>query len=277
MLLKTERAVFMIPLAVTAIFQNEASYLKEWIEFHRLIGFEFFYLFDHGSSDEPETVLKPYIDSRVVKLEKWPLEYSNVYEWTEVQCLAYERAIYWAKQKVRWLAVLDVDEFLVPVEKSLLEILKDFEPFGGVAVNWQIFGTSFVKEIDREERLIEKLIYKALPMQVGNRHIKSIVRPERVKGCLSAHTMEYEDGFFQVNTKKIPFEGSLSPTIEIDLLKVHHYTLRDEDYFENVKKKRLKKWWPKEAENWEEKSKSMNAVKDTTMHYFLKGLNQLMR
>jgi hypothetical protein len=31
-------------LAITAIFQNEAPYLKEWIEFHLLMGAEHFYL-----------------------------------------------------------------------------------------------------------------------------------------------------------------------------------------------------------------------------------------
>ena len=38
-------------VSACAIFQNEAPYLKEWIEYHRLIGVEHFYLYNNGSTD----------------------------------------------------------------------------------------------------------------------------------------------------------------------------------------------------------------------------------
>lgn len=257
-------------LALTAIFQNEAPYLKEWIDFHILIGFEYFDLFDHMSSDSPETVLKPYIDKGIVKLTRWPLQYNHVYEWTEIQCLAYERAIHWAKSK--WLAILDVDEFLFPVEGTLLNALKPFEEFGGVCVNWQIYGTSNVPRIDENNLLIETLNWKAPKLQVGNHHIKSIVRPERVKGFDNAHSALYKEGFFQVNTKKERFEGCLSPSIEIDLLRVNHYTLRDEYYLVTKKIPRLEKWWPNERKSiqaWKDQFAPMNLVEDRAIHRFL--------
>lgn len=36
-------------LAICAIFQDEAAYLKEWIEFHKLVGVQHFYLYNHAS------------------------------------------------------------------------------------------------------------------------------------------------------------------------------------------------------------------------------------
>ncbi len=59
-------------LAVAAIFRNEAPYLAEWIEFHRLVGVEKFYLFNNLSADEYLTVLQPYIDDDIVELIEWP-------------------------------------------------------------------------------------------------------------------------------------------------------------------------------------------------------------
>jgi hypothetical protein len=35
-------------LSICAIFRHEAPYLREWIEFHKLIGAERFFLYDNG-------------------------------------------------------------------------------------------------------------------------------------------------------------------------------------------------------------------------------------
>lgn len=255
-------------LALTAIFQNEAPYLKEWIDFHLGQGFQFFYLFDHFSTDSPEKQLRPYIEKGLVKLTKWPISYSNVYEWTEVQCLAYERAVHWACGKVKWLAILDVDEFLFPVQRNLIEILDSFEEFGAVCVNWQIYGTSGVAKIPKNKLLIEVLNFKAPPMQMTNQYVKSIVRPERIKGFDNAHSALFFEGFYQVNTKKERFEGCTSPTIEIDLLRINHYSLRDEHYLSTQKIKRLEKWWPEE-EHRKAKFDAMNLVEDKSIHRFI--------
>src|SRR5271169_6005131 len=91
-------------LALVAIFQDEASYLKEWIEFHRLVGVEHFYLFNNLSSDNYREVLDPYIRQGIVELVDWNFESSNVEEWNQIQCRAYEAAIAMAGKKTKWLA-----------------------------------------------------------------------------------------------------------------------------------------------------------------------------
>jgi hypothetical protein len=255
----------MYQLAVTAIFQNEARFLKEWIDFHLLMGARFFYLFDHFSEDAPEKVLKPYISDGSVKLVSWPILYSNVYEWTELQCLAYERALHWAANKTKWLALLDVDEFLFSPSGDLLGILDEYEAFGGVAVNWQVFGTSNVARIPKGKKMTDLLYLKAIEDQSTNLHVKSIVRPERVKGCDNAHSMTYLPGYFQVNTKKECVEGALSKSVLIDQMRINHYTLRDERYLKEQKLPRLKKWWGQTDEEWAEKHTQLNQVVDLTI------------
>lgn len=248
-------------LILTAIFQNEAPYLKEWIDFHLAQGCEFFYLFDHLSTDHPEKVLEPY--KSLVKLIKWPLTYSDVYEWTEVQCLAYERALHWACGKTKWLAILDVDEFLFAPKAPLIDTLNEFEEFGGICANWQVYGTSNIGKIPKKKKLTETLTLKAKTNHVTNHYVKSIVRPERVKEIDNAHSVIYKEGFFQVNTKKKPFQGPISPTVEIDRLRINHYTLRDEHYLRTQKLPRLQKWWPQmKEEEREEKFALMNVVED---------------
>ena len=58
-------------LSIGAIFKNEANHLQEWIEFHRLMGVEHFYLVDNESEDDFQSVLWPYIRSNVVTLSHW--------------------------------------------------------------------------------------------------------------------------------------------------------------------------------------------------------------
>ena len=47
-------------LAACTIYRDAASYLAEWIEFHRLLGVERFFLYDNGSTDDHREVLAPY-------------------------------------------------------------------------------------------------------------------------------------------------------------------------------------------------------------------------
>lgn len=261
-------------LAIAAIFRDEAPYLKEWVDFHLLMGVERFYLFDNLSTDSPRTVLEPYISNGLVELVCWPFEHKGVTEFNEMQCLAYERAIYAARGKTKWLAIVDTDEFLFPVEGSVLDVLKRFESYGGVAVNWQMYGTSNVAKVPDGKCMIEMLNHKLPTFQGANHHVKSIVRPECVLGCDNSHSMNYAPGFFQVNTAEIPFEGRLSPTIQIDTLRINHYILRDEHFFSTKKIPRLQNWRGGNANQWRAKYAGLNQIEDTAIHRFLPFLKK---
>lgn len=125
---------YRFTLAMAAIFRNEAPYLKEWIDFHLEVGFEHFYLFDNLSTDHFLEVLQPYIDKQIVELFSWPIEHYRMSDWTEIQTLAYERVIHFVFGKVKWLAILDIDEFLFPVYgNNLTDFLVKYEGVAGLA------------------------------------------------------------------------------------------------------------------------------------------------
>lgn len=266
----------MNALSIAAIFRDEAPYLQEWIEFHLEMGVSRFYLFDNLSQDASLQTLQPYIDKNIVELTSWPLAHSNILEWNEVQCLAYERAIGKSLGKTKWLALLDVDEFLFPVQNEPIEkILSDFEAFGGVGVNWQLYGTSSLR-IPKNSLLIESLCQK-LPEKTGaNHHVKSIFRPERALSCDCPHFVHYKPGYFQVNMEQTPFEGLLSPAVSIQRLRINHYILRDESYFHTQKIPRLQSWWGRPASFWEEKYSGMNQVFDPAIVRYAPSVKKRM-
>ena len=59
-------------LSICAIYRNEAPYLREWVEFHRLAGVERFFLYDNRSTDEHREVLAPRIEDGTVVVREWP-------------------------------------------------------------------------------------------------------------------------------------------------------------------------------------------------------------
>ena len=242
-------------IAVYAMFQNEAEWLKEWIEYHKLIGVEHFYLFDNGSTDNYQEVLRPYIKKGLVELHYYPQVGQTQQEFLTIQFHLNMQAIGLAKHKAKWLAIIDIDEFIVPIQtNSLLELLKNYENYGGVYANWLMFGTSHIQKIPEGILMIEALNHCAIaPVPVG----KSIVRPERVSSCTNPHYMRYKAPFFQVNTQHQVFEKVNCP-IAADQLLIFHYYTRDIDHLLNVKLPRRKKWMNLDAASYVQEMEAYN-------------------
>ena len=67
--------IYQYDFGVCAIFQNEARFMKEWIEFYKIIGAQHFYLYNNKSTDNYLDILKPYVEQGEVELFDW--NYSN--------------------------------------------------------------------------------------------------------------------------------------------------------------------------------------------------------
>lgn len=267
-------AFYPYDFAICAIFQNEGPYLKEWIEYHKIVGAKHFYLYNNYSQDNYLTVLKPYISSGTVELVDWIEPDFQSYG----QRMAYMDAIYKARGNAKWLALIDIDEYLVPkTGESIPEFLTQFEKegIGGVAINWQMFGTSYVTTINENQLLTEVLTLKAVEEHSENEHIKSIVRPEYVVEPPGIHNFNYREGYVQVNTDHESFSGPISPYIAIDKMQINHYWAKDEAFFNSVKiPSRLN--WDESIENIENRNSVLNKVHDSAIEPFLPTLRQKM-
>jgi hypothetical protein len=269
-----EAASYPYPLAIAAIFHNDAPYLQEWVEFHRLVGVSHFYLLNHMSSDPYQEILKPYIDAGVVELIDWPYPYERLSEWNQIQLAAYQHVLELAMGKAMWVAFIDTDEFLfAPEKENLLDVLASYKQFGGVGVNWVMFGTSNVTKIPDNQLLIEALYLRYPDQEPENLHIKSIVRPERVLTTAgNPHSFTYHSPYFQVTTSKRRFSGPFSPTFSKNILRINHYCVRDEEYFYQVKVPRWKQW--RVARDPVKILNEGNRVEDRTIGRFIPQLKE---
>jgi len=231
-----------IELAICAIFQDDAAFLPEWIEFHQMQGVEKFYLYNNLSTDDYKRILKPYTDSKLVELIEWQHKQKNIGEWNGIQCAAYKDCIKRCCKSVVWCAFIDTDEFLFcPAGFDLRDVLGDYKDFCGVGVNWVCYGTSGV--YDHGERLLRDVLVMRAPIDYGvNHHIKSIVQTKSVVGCENPHYFLYKQGGYAVTENKERVDGPFTAFVSPYKLRINHYWTRDGKFFSTVKRARAEKW-----------------------------------
>lgn len=282
-----ETKTYKYDLAICAMFRDEAPYLKEWIEFHKLVGVQHFYLFNNLSKDNYLEVLDPYIQAGEVEITDWPLEDDpKGLIWARVHWMAFDEGLKQAQTDgVRWMACIDVDEFFFPVKQDqLLDELKKFEKkgIGGVVVNWQNYGSSYLVTMPPHKLLIEALTYRARQEHKDNFQIKSIVRPEFVRRCNNSHRMFYIKGYGPVNENYVPTRFSRSDKVSINKLRINHYWSRTEDHFYAKKvpwrQNKVKVSEPESLDALEERMYHYNRVIEThsSIHRYVPRLRQRM-
>jgi hypothetical protein len=207
-------------LAVCALYRNEARYLPEWIEFHRAVGVERFFLYDNRSSDAHREVLAPYVQGGSVVIHEWPH--------LPVQMDVYNHCLEAHRGDARWIAFIDLDEFLFsPGRRPLPEVLRDYERYPGVGVNWAMFGTSG-HATSPQGLVIESYLRRGDPTKgfIG-RYVKSVVQPAEATRCLSAHRFEYRHGL-AVDENGYPIHRDATKSVSFERLRINHYYTRSE-------------------------------------------------
>ena len=136
-------------ISICAIFKNEGHNLREWIEYHKLIGIDHIYLYNNFSDDNYLEVITPYIEEGFVTLTDWPYKHS--------QMEAYEDCLSKRRSETFWLAFIDLDEFICPKYKyNIKDWIKDYEGYPAVTMYWQMFGTCGKMKPDYSKLVIEQ-------------------------------------------------------------------------------------------------------------------------
>jgi len=127
-------------LCICAVLNNDSEYLLEWIEHHRLVGVDHFYLYNNGRDDFVRQALKPLIKKDVVTLIPWKQkasfnEIENGFVWAlSTQIPAYENATYLrGTAETKWLICLDLNEYLIPIgTNNVNHILEKYANYSGL-------------------------------------------------------------------------------------------------------------------------------------------------
>ncbi len=262
-----------------AIFKDEARYLDEWLVFHHGVGVDHFYLYNDGSTDEYADVLRPWIRDGLVTLIDWP---------GSDQVSAYTHCLHLSRNKTRWLALIDIDEFLFsPKSLDLKEVLAGYQDVSALFVYWVLFGSSghvarpagpvlesYTRCLDAESALHDDFDHcndasQAHYVTGWSQDGKSIVNPRLVRNYIVHKPSALWAGRVLDENRVEPcLRRQGEPTLSIDTLRINHYWSKSiEDLTGKVAKgcvfNRARP--PRIMEDWLQREKMLNEKEDKTI------------
>jgi hypothetical protein len=190
------------------------------------MGVEAFYLYDNGSTDDWRRALAPELASGVVHVTPWS------HPPGDAQLTAFRHCLEHGRRRVRWLAFIDIDEFLFsPSGRSLTEVLSEFADHPGVVVGWRVYGTNDWTE-PPPGLVTENFLLRAHETHFLTQHGKSIVAPRRTLAYVtSAHAFIHYHRWVPwklmapVDETGEPYGGYGTP---VKRLRINHYYVRSE-------------------------------------------------
>lgn len=211
-------------LSVCAIAKDEGPYFVEWIEWHKAQGVEKFYIYDNESTDGTREILQPYIEQGIVDYTYWP-GYRR-------QLAAYDDCLARHRLSSRWLAFIDLDEFIVPVrDASIPDFLRRFEQFPAVEVNWLIYGSGGARTKE-PGTMMQRFRHHSLPGHLLNRHVKSIVNPRRVFNMIGCHEAARISGHAADSHGNEIRKHFREREPQQDVIRINHYAVRSFQEFQ---------------------------------------------
>lgn len=221
---KDDQGPFKYNLAIVAIMKDEGLYLAEWIEYHKLMGVDVFFIYDNESTDNTPEILEPYIKRGDVIHISWP--------GLRQQFNAYNDALERCRFQTRWLAFIDADEFIVPLKKKTIpDVLKDYQHEVGLSMHWLMYGDNGLKTYD-DRLVIERFTAHA---EKPDEFLKTIINPR------AAFSMETHHGCFigwnaavDENHKKV---RTRSKDLSANIIRMNHYWGKTWEEYEMKRKK----------------------------------------
>jgi hypothetical protein len=148
--------------------------------------------------------------------------------------MAYTDAINSYASKTRFMAVIDLDEFIVPIDDklTLVDVLKKIvrrKPYAaGVAIPWLMYGSSHHEK--RPEGLVTaNYLYRA--EDSFEEKIKTVFNPRLVNGYNNPHYPIYKYGAFSINENGHIIVGKVDHNKSFNQVRINHYfTKSTEEY-----------------------------------------------
>jgi hypothetical protein len=273
-IVKEKKIKFANEIAIVAIAKNEGCYMKEWIEYHKLCGVNKFYIYDNESMDDTNLILQPYIDKGLVVYQYYPGK--------RRQLDAYNDAIKRHRNECRYMAFIDLDEFIMPIKDTvsflpdiISRILSQKVGASGVGINWCLYGSSG-KEKQESGLVMERFVRRGDNMHWGNAHIKTICNPRMVKFYISPHFPQYKLGAFTINENgKRLYAWYNHLHTEWSILRINHYYCKSRE--EYIKKRARGKAFRDDLYDmsWFEKYNLNDIIDDAMLPYSKQVLEKL--
>ena len=217
-------------LSICCIAKNEHPFVSEWVNYHLMIGVEHIYLFDNESQPPLFQVLKKHVDHGNMTILR--------IEGTERQIPAYQFCLKEFGKSSKWIAFIDMDEFIFPKShEDVRMILTDYEEYGGLGVHWVEYGSS--GHLSRPSQGQIDSYTLRFPFEYPkNMHIKSIIQPQKTASPCDPHHFIYKDFWHCVDENGLPLLESRGPFCNQTIQLNHYYYRSQQDFFQKLQRGR---------------------------------------
>ena len=208
--------------------KGEDLYLREWLEYHLLVGVEHFFLYDMDGGQVQAGILEPYEDAGVVTRIPW-----SHYEGTRLDrkkarfrhnksSLAHQHFARHFRSRVCWAQKIDGDEFLYPLTgDNVIGPIRAFDRnrLRGICVPRFNFGDN-----GHERRPPGVVIASYLKREATRSSQKDMANGEKLSGnqCRGAHRWAYS----------LHKRGTFVSPDPVDTLRINHYFTKSFEEFQ---------------------------------------------
>jgi hypothetical protein len=223
-------------LTIGTYWKGENDYALDFVKYHRLVGVEHFVIFSNSSEDDYslEKLMEGQADVEIIR---WSTDDPQRHQAAWGALIAYNQG------KTKWLALIDADQCLVPVQTNdVREILKGYEDFASLQLNWKAFGSGW-QDTKLPGSVYERFIMTSENDGIYNAHCQFICQPDRTLPIKTAepHYPLLPPGEVMVNTNKQPIDPTyqcpLNPGTPLsfnvpplhDVMWVAHYTNKSQE------------------------------------------------
>ena len=227
-------------VSICAMYRDEGSCIKEWLEYHILIGVRHFYLYNNLSKDNHKEVIEPYIKQGIVTYNEYKVDIGKCKKdmYMKDKDYPYRHCINNYKNESKWIGFIDLDEFIALYKNNNInKFMEEFTNYAGVAMHWKVFGSSG-HYIEPKGMIIENYTLRSPNNYTVNKHVKSIVNPRLVQDWYNPHFPQVKNKIVRENGTQCM--GAVDDVILHQRCAIHHYVRKSKW---NCIFKRISKVW----------------------------------
>ena len=231
-------------VGLVVVLKDEVYDIAGWLAWHLALGFDTIIVFDDGSTDGTDRIVRSAAVLYDVRYMKVVQDHGHFYDRQQNE---YKKLLALSRDEFKWLCFLDADEYLLlSKDTTVVDFLARYPDAHGIAVNWCLYGSNghILRPL-----LPPPAVYTrhSKASESINRHVKSFVRPDRLHGDVdggmhNVHCFRV-DATSYVDTDGRPMRWSSIPGIIggeplWDTAVIMHFQCRSMEHFLDRARKR---------------------------------------
>ncbi|MFG1272062.1 glycosyltransferase family 2 protein [Xanthobacter flavus] len=214
----------MVKSSCATVVKNGGPKFAEWLAYQFAVGFDCVSILDNGSTDSTRRIaeqFRPHFDVRIADWSRTDAAYQRA---------GFEHLVRGARGEFDWVACIDSDEFIVLPEGRSLNALLNAPPHAAaIRLPWAMFGSNGHESIP-DDLVIRSFVRRASDDFGPNKHIKTIVSPDRFIACPNVHFFEIDGTYVDMLHNDVSVQSALQDKApDYSGGQLNHYFVQSKD------------------------------------------------